>query len=151
MSFNEDEMPFKKELPADKVIATDLQSFGVGEGFGRMDSDEDDEVTEIGKEGGAHPQSPQGSTQQHTEESQMPRRNPAKNTRLPSRFSDYDMSFFSLCVAEVFIYTDASTYEEALRSKESQRWIKVMREEIESLLRNGTWILCGESRSSKIG
>lgn len=81
---------------------------------------------------------------------QEARRNPRRNAGLPSRFSDYDMSFFALCVAEVLIYSEPFTYEEAIHCKESQKWIRAMREEIESLLKNETWVLVVDPGTQKL-
>lgn len=75
---------------------------------------------------------------------------PKRNVTQPRWFSDYDMSFFALCVAEVIAYAEPATYEEAIKCKESQKWIKAMKEEIESLLKNGTWILVVNPRTQKL-
>lgn len=60
------------------------------------------------------------------------------------------MTFFALCVAELMIYSEPTTYEEAIRCKESEKWLKAMREEIESLLKNGTWILVKNPGTQKL-
>ena len=60
------------------------------------------------------------------------------------------MLFFALCVAEGIEYGEPSNYREALQSKECQKWMQAMIEEIESLLKNGTWILVDRPDGRKI-
>ena len=68
----------------------------------------------------------------------------------PSKFSDYEMSFFALCVAEIIEHAEQSSYSEAIKSKGKENWLRAMREEIESLLKNYTWILVKNPLTKKI-
>lgn len=135
VTFSEAEMPFKGKQ-TEAVVSDVLLDFEIGESSSRADVDEDANIMESSDEGGAT--------------GQQPRRNPRRTQKLPDRFSDYDMSFFALCVAEVLLYAEPSTYEEAIRCKKSQTWINTMREETDSLLKNGTWILVKDPHTQKL-
>ena len=145
VSFNEAEMPLKKDEDAANNRREYLQTF---ESSHETESEEDVELLDDREEGGAQPQQ---SEQTHDENNQQPPDGRLRtNVWHPSWFSDYDMSFFALCVAEVISYAERATYEEAIRCKERQKWIKAMREEIESLLKNGTWILVDNPETQKL-
>ena len=74
----------------------------------------------------------------------------AKRThKVPARFSDYEMAYFALCVAESIEFDEPATYEEAMKGKEWKQWLEAMKEEMESLLKNGTWILVDRPDSKK--
>ena len=70
--------------------------------------------------------------------------------RRPARYSDYEMSFFALCVAEIIEHSEPASYSEAMKSKDRELWMKAMREEIESLLKNWTWILVKNPGTQKL-
>ena len=44
-------------------------------------------------------------------------------------------------MAEEVEYSEPCSYEEAVESKDHQKWMQAMIEEIDSLLKNGTWVL----------
>ena len=145
------EMPFKATQTVEATNDGNLQNFEVGESSTRSDDVEYDDIMEDLDEGGASGnQQPQSRDDQPAAVGQEPMRNPRRNIRLPDRFSDYDISFFALCVAEVLLYAEPSTYEEAIKCKESQKWWKTMKEEIDSLLKNGTWILVKNPGTQKL-
>ena len=145
VSFNEDEMPFKKQL-----VPADQQNFELGEGSSGFDSKEEPEAIEDMEEGGEQIEQPDTTQSEDVQQPTNLNQRPRRSTRPPSWFSDYDMSFFALCVAEVLLYAEPSTYEEAIRCRENQKWIKAMREEIDSLLKNGTWILVRDPGTQKL-
>lgn len=70
-------------------------------------------------------------------------------TRPPFRFGQAYMIFYALNVAEEIEYFEPATYSEAMRSKESREWMKAMEEEINSLHKNGTWLLVDKPKSQK--
>ena len=63
------------------------------------------------------------------------------NVKPPARYSNAEYLFFCLMTAEEVEYSEPCSYEEAIESKEYERWMKAMIEEIDSLLKNGTWVL----------
>lgn len=46
--------------------------------------------------------------------------------------------------------SEPMTYEEAVSSKQSNMWLNVMREEMNSLQQNETWILVEKPKDNKI-
>ena len=60
---------------------------------------------------------------------------------MSKKYQDYDMMYYALCVAEQIEYHESSTYKEAVRSPEKDRWLRTMQEEIDSLYKNKTWVL----------
>ena len=59
----------------------------------------------------------------------------------PARYNNSSLVYYALCVAEGIECSEPLNYKEALRSNERSRWIKVMKEEMESLIKNKTWVL----------
>ena len=51
------------------------------------------------------------------------------------------MLYYALAVAEEIEYHEPSSYKEAIRTHEKDKWLRVMQEEIDSLYKNKTWIL----------
>ncbi|KAL1540901.1 hypothetical protein AAHA92_25185 [Salvia divinorum] len=93
------------------------------------------------------------STDDQNETQVMPsiaRERPKRTTRLPQRFSDYEMAYFALNVAECMEYDEPATYKEAMEGDECEKWLDAMREEMDSLMRNRTWILTERSSSQKL-
>ena len=64
-----------------------------------------------------------------------------RDIRPPARYMDADFVYYALCVAEELEISEPSTYKEAVGSKDKHKWIKAMNEEIDSLLKNKTWVL----------
>ena len=64
-----------------------------------------------------------------------------RNVRPSSRYSDAEYLFYCLMVAEEIEYSEPSSYEETVESKDWEKWMQVMIDEIDSLLKNGTWVL----------
>lgn len=72
-----------------------------------------------------------------------------KEIRVHARYSQADIIYYALCVAEHIEYSEPSTFSEAMKSKERKKWKKAMIDEIKSLLKNGTWILVKRSDLQK--
>lgn len=68
----------------------------------------------------------------------------------PSRLIDEDLLYFALCIAEQVELQEPASYREAMQSKERDRWLRAMIEEIDSLIKNGTWILVDKVDGRKI-
>ena len=87
-------------------------------------------------------------TQQHQhppQDYQIGRDRPRRtNVKPPSRFNDYEMMFYALHVAEQIELAEPSSYTE------KEQWIKAMRDEIDSLLSNKTWIIVTKAKFRKV-
>lgn len=58
--------------------------------------------------------------------------------KLPARFSDADMLYFALNIAENIEFAEPKNYKEAIGCEESKQLMMAMKEELESLEKNGT-------------
>ena len=81
---------------------------------------------------------------------QLARDRVRRSVKPPTRYIDEDMLYFALCIAEQVEFQEPASYREAMQSKERDRWLKAMIEEIESLIKNGTWILVDKVDGRKI-
>lgn len=143
--FDETEMPLKRNVDATATFELDSPESYDGDPTDPESDGESDDVGSSDQGGAAH--------QQQTEQQQpkQPTRDrPRRNAKLPARFSYYDMCFFALCVAEMMVYSEPATYEDSIRGKEMEKWLSAMREEIESLLENRTWILVKNAGTQKL-
>lgn len=70
--------------------------------------------------------------------------------RPPARYVDSEMIYFALCVAEEIEFSEPGSYKEAMGSKDKDKWLKAMIDEIDSLIKNGTWILVDKVEGRKI-
>lgn len=52
----------------------------------------------------------------------------------PTRFSDYEMMFYALHIAEQIELVELSSYAEAVNGPERKQWIQAMKENIQSLI-----------------
>lgn len=73
-----------------------------------------------------------------------------RNVKAPSRYGYADMVAWALICAEEIEFDEPRTYNEALKSKESKKWIKVMEEEFDSLVKNKTWILVDKVKNQRV-
>ncbi|KAH9762165.1 hypothetical protein KPL70_000710 [Citrus sinensis] len=73
-----------------------------------------------------------------------------RHTRPPARYAYADMVAHALMSAEDVAIEEPNSYREAMNSKNSRKWIKAIREEIDSLVRNQTWILVPNPGNRKI-
>ena len=90
-----------------------------------------------------------GGTSETTREYQIARDKGKRNVGPPKKYSDE--VYYALCAAENIELTDPLTYNEAMKSKDRERWIEAMNDEIKSLLKNKTWILVDKSQLSSGG
>ena len=60
------------------------------------------------------------------------------------------MLFYALFAAEEVEFSEPANYNEAMNGKERDRWMRAMIDEIESLLKNGTWVLVEKADGRKV-
>lgn len=73
-----------------------------------------------------------------------------RTTKPPDIYGHSDMVSYALSIAEELEYEEPRDYYKAIRSPDKDRWIAAMQEEIESLLKNGTWILVDKPKFQKL-
>ena len=62
--------------------------------------------------------------------------------KLPQRYAEVNIIAYALNVAEdINTGKEPSTFKEAINCVDSEKWLIAMHEEIESLHKNGTWVL----------
>ncbi|KAL0399859.1 UNVERIFIED_CONTAM: Retrovirus-related Pol polyprotein from transposon TNT 1-94 [Sesamum radiatum] len=83
------------------------------------------------------------NTEHHNNDYQLARDRVRRETRIPSRFRDFDLA---LNVEDL----EPLTYEEALGSKNSEQWKQAMNEEMESLRKNNTWVLVPKPKNASV-
>ncbi|KAH9762289.1 hypothetical protein KPL70_000762 [Citrus sinensis] len=81
---------------------------------------------------------------------QLTRDRERRHTRPPARYAYADMVAYALMSAEDVAIEEPNSYREAMSSKNSRNWIKTIREEMDSLGRNQTWILVPNPGNRKI-
>ncbi|KAH9699128.1 hypothetical protein KPL71_024224 [Citrus sinensis] len=81
---------------------------------------------------------------------QLARDREKRHTRPPARYAYADMVACALMSAEDVAIEEPNSYREAMNSKNSRNWIKAIREEMDSLVRNQTWILVPNLGNRKI-
>ncbi|KAL0361075.1 UNVERIFIED_CONTAM: hypothetical protein Sradi_3792000 [Sesamum radiatum] len=74
---------------------------------------------------------------------QLARDRERREPRLPSKFRDYHLALNTDT-------SEPSSYEEALESRNSDKWKTAMGEEINSLMKKKTWILVPKPKDSSI-
>ena len=154
VTFWEDDLPFKKkadvvteaskfEVEAEEIVQKQQdEQNGEQQGGATPDADKHGD-----RQGGvatdADIDAPQSDQQTQIEPGsyKLARDRVRRVIKPPAKYSDAEFLFFALLVAEEVEYSDPSTYEEAMDCKEWEKWMKAMVEEIDSLLRNGTWVL----------
>ena len=73
-----------------------------------------------------------------------------REIRPPGRFGFADFTAFALTSASEIENSEPSTYEEAINSEESASWITAIQEEMDSLMKNNTWILVDKPENKKL-
>lgn len=73
-----------------------------------------------------------------------------RNINPRSRFGNTDMIYYALSVAEIVEYQEPSSYREAVTCDDSEQWIIAMREELEYLEKNKTWVLVDRPKTQKL-
>lgn len=72
------------------------------------------------------------------------------NVAAPQRYGHAEMIYFCLCTAEEVVIQEPKTYSEAMKGSERIRWLRAMKEEMDSLVRNGTWVLVSKTETMKL-
>lgn len=72
---------------------------------------------------------------------QLARDKSRRQIRQPSRYANADLVYYALNAEVDSIKDEPNSFTEAINSKESQNWLEAMDEEMNSLLKNKTWIL----------
>ena len=104
----------------------------------------------ISEQGGADTHSDQSGADTYSDNSlsnyQLARdRVRRENIKRPTRYSEADVVYYALCAAENLECADPLSFKEAMMSRDRERWIEAMNEEMDSLLKNKTWILVDKS------
>ncbi|CAA7057839.1 unnamed protein product [Microthlaspi erraticum] len=81
---------------------------------------------------------------------QLARDRGRRQPKPPAKFSDYSEVAFALLTAEFVTSEEPSCYHEARRSKDWVKWNGGMTEEMESLWKNGTWIIVDRPKDKKV-
>lgn len=99
---------------------------------------ESDDVTDFGEQEGVENQVQRGEENEQEEHhesaeesDEIPNLRPQRNVRLPARFDDFHLNFVEIDIPD--------TYEDAIKSKEYDKWKKAIDEEYAALLKNNTW------------
>lgn len=140
VTFKEDEMPYLMKKSGNKSLVTEVDTSSFKVEFER-DSTVEGQETEIeGHEQG-----------DNSLEGYMLARDRTRRTiKPPTRFSNTDMLYFALNVAENIECEEPKNYQEAISYEENRQWALAMKEELESLEKNGTWILIDKPRKQKL-
>ena len=70
--------------------------------------------------------------------------------RPPARYVDSKMLYFALCVAEQVVFSELESYQLAISCIEKDKWLQAMIEEVDSLIKNKTWILVDRIEGRKV-
>lgn len=81
---------------------------------------------------------------------QLARDKVRREIRPPARFSYADLVYTALLADVEIQRTKPNTYAEAISSKDSKKWLTAMKEEMESLRHNKTWILVPKPKNQKL-
>ncbi|KAL0296165.1 UNVERIFIED_CONTAM: Retrovirus-related Pol polyprotein from transposon TNT 1-94 [Sesamum radiatum] len=74
---------------------------------------------------------------------QLVRDRERRESRIPSRYKDFHLALNT-------VSNEPSSYEEALKSVDSEKWIKAMNEEIKALHDNNTWTLVPKPKDASV-
>lgn len=67
-----------------------------------------------------------------------------------TRFGDAVMVYYALNIAKKIEYHEPGNYKEVITCTENRQMILAMREELESMEKNGTWILVDRLKSQRL-
>lgn len=83
---------------------------------------------------------------------QLARDRPRRTVVAPVKFNDYDCSevAFALTVYELMSVDEPRDYAEAMASKDQRKWILTSDDEMDSLRKNGTWVLVRRPQDRKV-
>ncbi|KAK4384556.1 Retrovirus-related Pol polyprotein from transposon TNT 1-94 [Sesamum angolense] len=74
---------------------------------------------------------------------QLARDRERRESRIPSRYKDFHLALNT-------VSNEPSSYEEALKTVDSEKWIKAMNEEIKALHDNNTWTLVPKPKDASV-
>ncbi|KAL0322590.1 UNVERIFIED_CONTAM: Retrovirus-related Pol polyprotein from transposon TNT 1-94 [Sesamum angustifolium] len=74
---------------------------------------------------------------------QLARDRERRESRIPSRYKDFHLALNT-------VSNEPSSYEEALNTVDSEKWIKAMNEEIKALQDNNTWTLVPKPKDASV-
>ncbi|KAL0374317.1 UNVERIFIED_CONTAM: Retrovirus-related Pol polyprotein from transposon TNT 1-94 [Sesamum radiatum] len=139
VTFNEHEMPCLSDTSKKEI------DFNIENNFNKIDLNPQDnqQGEEIEEEENQPRNTTRDDTEPHNNDYQLARDRVRRETRIPSRFRDFDLA---LNVEDL----EPLTYEEALDSKNSDKWKQPMNEEMESLRKNNTWVLVPKSKNASV-
>ncbi|WZY88109.1 hypothetical protein YC2023_044844 [Brassica napus] len=113
-------------------------------------------VQDVLDESSSSDSDPETSGQEETRSSlanyQLVKDRPRRTIIPPARFDDYDCSedVFALSMFEIMNVEEPEDYAEARASKDWLKWSKASDEEMDSLKKNGTWILVKRPKDRKV-
>ncbi|KAL0360855.1 UNVERIFIED_CONTAM: Retrovirus-related Pol polyprotein from transposon TNT 1-94 [Sesamum radiatum] len=139
VAFNELEMPCLSDTSNRET------DFNIENTFNKIDLNPQDnqQGEEIEEEENQPRVTTRDNTEHHYNDYQLARDRVRRETRIPSRFRDFDLA---LNVEDL----EPLTYEEALGSKNSEQWKQAMNEEMESLRKNNTWVLVPKPKNASV-
>lgn len=73
-----------------------------------------------------------------------------RQIRPPKRYAEADMVFYALSIAEQVEHAEPTSYKEAMKNKDIDKWEMAMKEELDSLLKNNTWELVNKPQGQRI-
>ena len=71
----------------------------------------------------------------------LARDNMRRKIKIPTRYSHVEIASFALNIAEETENTEPQSYKEAVVRVNRSKWLKAMKEEMDSLEKNKTWEL----------
>ena len=166
--FSESEMYFKPatdtQVSKEKLLAYDdsgvevekQPEFGGGKDFEitELSSSEDENDTQSGSQtvdDDSQLSDSQADPQEDLRNYQLARdRVRRTNMRPPARYVDSEMLYFALCVAEQVVFSELESYQLAISCIEKDKWLQAMIEEVDSLIKNKTWILVDRIEGKKV-
>ncbi|KAL0366969.1 UNVERIFIED_CONTAM: Retrovirus-related Pol polyprotein from transposon TNT 1-94 [Sesamum radiatum] len=139
VTFNELEMPCLSDTSNKETY------FNIENTFNKIDLNPQDnqQGEEIEEEENQPRNTTRDDTERHNNDYQLARDRVRRETRIPSRFRDFDLALNTEDLEPL-------TYEEALGSKNSEQWKQAMNEEIESLRKNNTWVLVPKPKNASV-
>ena len=143
--FTETEMPFFKG----QQVAVESEAVNMDNNKPEVESGESDDDTEPIQHEAPSQDTSQGSPVD-LRNYMLTRDRARRVPKQAAKYSDSEMLFYALCIAEEVEYSEPATYKDAMNSKEWESWMKAMIDEIESLLKNGTWVLVEKPDGRKV-
>ena len=96
----------------------------------------------------------QGESEENDEENlsgyQLARNRTRRQIRVPTRDSHAKIVSFALSVAEETENEEPQSYQEAISRADKEKWLKAMREKMDSLEKNTTWQLVERPKQQKL-